>query len=247
MKRGLCNRFCKNASINNREGDVDEPKEKAFLREEFKRLPGSCEKAKGGKGSGYAKIVTKKKMHSMMRCSVSMARSSAQFTRSLCRAYSTGLPLNEGPPADAPTSNDRQISPKIAGLVEEIANLSLLDVSDLNWALKKRLNIPDTPMMAPGMMFAAAGAASAAAGAEEKQDSSIPQKLTFAVKLAKFDESKKIALIKEIRAAIPGLNLVQAKKFVETAPVVVKEDLGKTEAEELKGILEKAGATIEIV
>lgn len=49
-------------------------------------------------------------------------------------------------------------------------------------------------------------------GAEEKQDSSIPQKLTFAVKLAKFDETKKIALIKEIRAAIPGLNLVQAKK-----------------------------------
>lgn len=34
---------------------------------------------------------------------------------------------------------------------------------------------------------------------------------------------------------------------METAPVVVKEDLGKTEAEELKGILEKAGATIEIV
>lgn len=45
-----------------------------------------------------------------------------------------GLPLNEGPPADAPTSNDRQISPKIAGLVEEIANLSLLDVS---WKVEK--------------------------------------------------------------------------------------------------------------
>ena len=36
--------------------------------------------------------------------------------------------------------------------------------------------------------------------------------MTFSVKLTKFDDAKKIALIKEIRAAIPGLNLVQAKK-----------------------------------
>ncbi|KAK6044300.1 Ribosomal protein L7/L12 domain protein [Cooperia oncophora] len=71
--------------------------------------------------------------------------------------------------------------------------------------------------------------------------------MTFSVKLTKFDDAKKIALIKEIRSAISGLNLVQAKKFVETAPVVVREDMGKAEAEELKAALEKAGATIEIV
>lgn len=85
--------------------------------------------------------------------------------------------------------------------------------------------------------------------------------MTFSVKLTKFDDAKKIALIKEIRTAVPGLNLVQAKKvtilsyccifsivqFVETAPVVVKEDMGKQEAEDMKALLEKAGATIEIV
>ncbi|KAF1582153.1 UNVERIFIED_CONTAM: 39S ribosomal protein L12, mitochondrial, partial [Eudyptes robustus] len=73
------------------------------------------------------------------------------------------------------------------------------------------------------------------------------QKTMFSVKLVKFDDSKKIALIKEIRNAIEGLNLVQAKKFVETAPVEVKADLGKNEAEALKALLEKVGATCEII
>ncbi|KIH61155.1 Ribosomal protein L7/L12 domain protein [Ancylostoma duodenale] len=63
--------------------------------------------------------------------------------------------------------------------------------------------------------------------------------MTFSVKLTKFDDTKKIAVIKEIRNLVPGLNLVQAKKFVETAPVVVKEDMGKAEAEEMKKALEK--------
>lgn len=67
------------------------------------------------------------------------------------------------------------------------------------------------------------------------------------MKLTKFDEAKKIALIKEIRSAIAGLNLVQAKKFVESAPVEVKGDLGKNEADELKALLEKVGATCEVV
>ncbi|CAL2036483.1 hypothetical protein CAEBREN_16398 [Caenorhabditis brenneri] len=166
-------------------------------------------------------------------------RNSAKYSQA------AGLPLNEGSPASLP-SDDRTISPKVSSLVEEIANLSLLDVSDLNWALKKRLNIPDQPLMAAAA-FAPAAAAAPAAQAEAEAASDVPQKMTFTVKLTKFDDTKKIAIIKEIRNAIPGLNLVQAKKFVETAPVNVKEDLGKAEAEELKTILEKAGAVIEIV
>lgn len=71
--------------------------------------------------------------------------------------------------------------------------------------------------------------------------------MTFAVKLTKFDEAKKIPLIKEIRNILPNLNLVQAKKFVETAPVEVKNDLGKAEADQIKEALEKVGGTIELV
>ncbi|EYB89928.1 hypothetical protein Y032_0226g2784 [Ancylostoma ceylanicum] len=161
----------------------------------------------------------------------------------------SGLPLNEGEPAPLP-SEDKPLSPKVAALVDQIVNLSLLDVADLNKALKKRLNIADQPMMPAGMMMAAAQAQNGASASSEKpaeEQSDMPQKMTFSVKLTKFDDTKKIAVIKEIRNLVPGLNLVQAKKFVETAPVVVKEDMGKGEAEEMKKALEKVGATVEIV
>ncbi|KAE9417053.1 hypothetical protein Angca_003152, partial [Angiostrongylus cantonensis] len=156
-----------------------------------------------------------------------------------------GLQLNEGSPMSLPT--DDLVSPKIAALVDEIANLSLLEVADLNRALKKRLNIADQPMMPAGMMMAAHSANAVFTEAEGDSSSDVPQKITYSVKLTKFDDSKKIALIKEIRSTIPGLNLVQAKKFVESAPVVVREDMGKAEAEAMKAVLENAGATIEIV
>lgn len=83
--------------------------------------------------------------------------------------FNPGLPLNEGSPAPLP-SEDRTISPKILALVDEIANLSLLDVSDLNWALKKRLNIPDQPLMAAAAFAPAAAAAPVAQGTIETRE-----------------------------------------------------------------------------
>ncbi|CAD5229206.1 unnamed protein product [Bursaphelenchus okinawaensis] len=153
-----------------------------------------------------------------------------------------GISLNQGASSSLP-SDERIISPKVSSLVDQIANLTVLEVSDLNYALKKKLNIADQPI------FAAPVAASSVAGNApvEEEESQPAQKSVFAVKLVKFDDSKKIALIKEIRNAIEGLNLVQAKKFVETAPVEVKGDLGKNEAEALKTALEKVGASCEIV
>lgn len=191
------------------------------------------------------------------------------------RAYSAvapavdAVPLESGPSSSLP-SNDRNISLKINQLVDQIASLSVLEVADLNYALKKKLNIPDQPVFAapvaaaapagklsllsmkcfmfrsrsrPFILFLISGGADVA----EEEAPAAAQKTVFAVKLLKFDDSKKITLVKEIRNAIEGLNLVQAKKFVETAPVEVKGDLGKNEAEALKELLEKAGATIEIV
>ncbi|VDL67565.1 unnamed protein product [Nippostrongylus brasiliensis] len=78
-------------------------------------------------------------------------------------ANPSGLPLEEGSPAPLPT-DDHVPSPRVAALVDEIANLSLLDVADLNRALKKRLNISDQPMMAAGMMMAAQAPAASSSG-----------------------------------------------------------------------------------
>ena len=61
-----------------------------------------------------------------------------------------------------------------------------------------------------------------------------------------FDTAKKVTLIKEIKNLVEGMNLVQAKKFVESCPMVVKGDLSKDEAEKLSQALSAAGATCKI-
>ncbi|KAH7691303.1 Protein MRPL-12 [Aphelenchoides avenae] len=177
-----------------------------------------------------------------------ISRTYASAAAAVAESSPQGVPAAAGPSTEAaPTPDEpRVVSAKVQELVSQITSLSLLEVSDLNYALKKKLNIPDTPMMAAGMMMAAPAAAAAGGGQEQAADDT-PQKLSFALKLTKFDDAKKIALIKEIRTLMPNLNLVQAKKFVETAPVEVKGDMSKNEAEELKAALEKVGATCEIV
>lgn len=64
--------------------------------------------------------------------------------------------------------------------------------------------------------------------------------------MIKFDDKQKVALIKEMKNLFEGMNLVQAKKFVESVPTLVKEDVTKEEAEKLKETLTKIGAVIEI-
>ncbi|RZC39084.1 Ribosomal L12 and/or GMP synt C domain containing protein, partial [Asbolus verrucosus] len=140
------------------------------------------------------------------------------------------------PPSDA----EKPISPKIEKLVTEIAQLNLLEVSELSGALKKRLNLPDAPMMPAGGFVAAPVV-------EEEEEAAPKQvKSIFTVKLMKFDEKQKVALIKEMKNLLEGMNLVQAKKFVESAPTVVKADVGKEEADKLKAAIEKVGGSVEI-
>ncbi|MGA7902794.1 MAG: 50S ribosomal protein L7/L12, partial [Terrimicrobiaceae bacterium] len=56
----------------------------------------------------------------------------------------------------------------------------------------------------------------------------------------------KIAVIKEVRAAVSGLGLAEAKALVESAPKALKEGVAKEEAEEMKKKIEAAGAKVEI-
>lgn len=90
--------------------------------------------------------------------------------------------------------------------------------------------------------------AAGGAAAEEDDEAAAPKKVqtSFKVKMVKFDEKQKVALIKEIKSLMEGMNLVQAKKFVESAPTLVKDDVSKEEAEKLKEALSKVGAVIEI-
>lgn len=120
-------------------------------------------------------------------------------------------------------------------------------MSDLNELLRKKLNIKDVAMSYAAMPGGGAPAQAAKAEAEPEPEA-MPKatKSSFKLKLVKFDDAKKVALIKEIKTLGENMNLVQAKKFVESLPQVFKDNIGKEDAEKLKAQLEKAGAVCEI-
>lgn len=126
----------------------------------------------------------------------------------------------------------------IKAIVDQISQLKFYEVTILNEALKRKLKIPDVQRVA------AVGAASETKVEEEGTASGV--KTSFTVKLTKFDDGKKVALIKEIKKLIEGINLVEAKRFVEECPRVIKSNVTKEEAEALQKQLEQAGGTIKL-
>lgn len=161
-----------------------------------------------------------------------LRRAVAQQTRRIAAPMSTEavtMPQADGAPKEYPE--------KIVKIVDEIATLNLLEVADLNSLLKSRLNISDAPVMMGGF------AAPAAAPVEEEEEEAAPAvvQTSFTIRLNSFDAAKKVALIKEMKNQVEGMNLVQAKKFVEALPAVVKADIAKDEAEKLKEALTAAG------
>jgi len=124
---------------------------------------------------------------------------------------------------------------KMLEFVDWIETISVLELSQLVKALETRLGVTASAPMA--MMPAGGGAAAAAAPVAVEQTE-------FSVILATAG-AQKINVIKEVRA-ITGLGLKESKDLVEGAPKPVKEGVTKDEAEKIKGVLEKAGATVEI-
>ncbi|XP_023677503.1 large ribosomal subunit protein bL12m [Paramormyrops kingsleyae] len=135
----------------------------------------------------------------------------------------------------------KQYSPKIQRLVNEIAGLTLLEVSDLNELLKKTLNIQDIGLLPTGAM---AGPVAPATQAAEEEVAPMKEKSLFTVKLTELKAADKVKLIKEVKNCVQGLNLVQAKKLVESLPQEIRANVSKEEAEKMKAALEAAGGTV---
>ncbi|KAF2233456.1 ClpS-like protein [Viridothelium virens] len=132
-------------------------------------------------------------------------------------------------------------NPKIAGIVDQISQLTLLETADLVSTLKTRLNIPDLPV--GGFAAPPPGAANqAAAAAEEEEEApAAREKTLFNLKLQSFDAAAKPKVIKEIKSML-GLSLVDSKKFVESAPKTMKEGVPKEEAEKIVEAMKGLGA-----
>ena len=91
----------------------------------------------------------------------------------------------------------------------------------------------------------AAAPVAVAAGPAAAAAAPVEEKTSFDV-ILKEAGANKIAVIKEVRAAVAGLGLAEAKALVESAPKALKEGVTKEEAEEIKKKIEAAGAKVEI-
>lgn len=122
----------------------------------------------------------------------------------------------------------------IEKIAEELSTLTVLEAAELATLLEEKWGV--SAAAAPVAMAMPAGGGDAGAAVEEQTE--------FDVVLTAVGASK-INVIKEVRA-ITGLGLKEAKDLVEGAPKAVKEGVAKEEAEEIKGKLEEAGASVEV-
>ena len=119
-------------------------------------------------------------------------------------------------------------------ILESIANLSVLELSELLKAFEEKFGVTAA---APVAVAAAGGGGGAAAEEVEEQDE-------FDVVLVAAGE-KKINVIKEVRA-LTNLGLKEAKDLVDNAPKPILEKASKDDANKAKDALEAAGATVEL-
>ncbi|MBC8588117.1 50S ribosomal protein L7/L12 [Paratissierella segnis] len=124
-------------------------------------------------------------------------------------------------------------SEKVLNLIEEVKNLTVLELSELVKALEEEFGVSAA---APMAVAAAPQAAAAAPAAEEKTE--------FDVVLASVG-AEKIKVIKVVRE-LTGLGLKEAKELVDNAPKAVKEGASKDEADQIKAKLEEVGAQVEV-
>lgn len=116
-------------------------------------------------------------------------------------------------------------------IAEELGKLTVIEAAELVKNLEEAWGV------SAAAAVAVAGPAAGGEAAEEKSE--------FDVELTEAGGNK-IATIKAVRGVASGLGLAEAKKLVESAPVVIAEGLDKDAAEEAKKALEEAGAKITL-
>lgn len=127
------------------------------------------------------------------------------------------------------------MSDKTDKIIDQISELSVMDLSELVKALEEKFGVSAMPMMA---------AAPTAGGAAAAGSEAVEEKSEYNVVLTASGDQK-IAVIKAVREIKPDLGLKEAKDLVDAAP----KELGvmkKDDAESAKKKLEEAGATVEL-
>ncbi|MBN2660028.1 MAG: 50S ribosomal protein L7/L12 [Tannerellaceae bacterium] len=121
----------------------------------------------------------------------------------------------------------------LKAFAEQLVNLTVKEVNELATILKEEYGIEPA---AAAVAVAAGPAGDAAPAAQEKTSFDVVLKSAGAAKLG---------VVKAVKESC-GLGLKEAKDLVDAAPSVLKEGVGKDEAESLKKALEEAGAEVEL-
>ena len=120
-------------------------------------------------------------------------------------------------------------------IIETVEKMTVLELSELVKAIEEKFGVSAAMPMMVGAMLGASG------GEEgEKKE----EKTSFSVELTNAG-GQKIQVIKVLRD-VTSLGLKEAKDLVDAAPKIVKENVSKEEAEEVKKKLEEAGATVTL-
>uniref|UniRef100_A0A8C2S4X2 Large ribosomal subunit protein bL12 C-terminal domain-containing protein n=1 Tax=Capra hircus TaxID=9925 RepID=A0A8C2S4X2_CAPHI len=154
-----------------------------------------------------------------------------QADRMGCSSHRRGEALTGAPLDNAP----KEYPPKIQQLVQDIASLTLLEISDLNELLKVSVLRLGKEFWGPLLGYL---------GAAEDDVPKQKERTHFTVRLTEAKPVDKVKLIKEIKNYVQGINLVQAKKLVESLPQEIKANVAKAEAEKIKAALEAVGGTV---
>lgn len=130
----------------------------------------------------------------------------------------------------AEVTEEFEVPAKFASIVAEIEKMTVLELSELVKVFEKKFGVSAAAVAVAGP------AAGGAAGEEEKS--------TMNVELTDGGASK-IAVIKVVKEAL-GLGLKEAKDLVDGAPSMLKENVGKDEAADLKAKIEEAGGKVTL-
>ena len=122
-------------------------------------------------------------------------------------------------------------SEKVTAILDEIKTLSVMELFDLEKAIEEDFGVSAAAVVATG-----AAAGGAAGGAAEQTE--------FTVMLKSFGDSK-MNVIKAVKDAL-GMGLKDAKELVEKAPVALKENVSKEEADDLMKKLADCGGELEL-
>ena len=155
------------------------------------------------------------------------------------------LPADYDPANFDPTEHRSPPTARVFRLVDEIAGLTLVEVSELSSILRSKLGMTEPPVVAimkpgAGGAFPGLGMKAAASAAEEEKK---PEKTVFELKLESYEAASKIKIIKEVRS-FTDLGLKEAKDLVEKTPSVLKAGLSKEEGEKLVEKLKALGAKV---